>query len=90
MNKADINSRVNGLNEYMLSNSNKQILLLTTSNIYTYNKAIAIIERNTKMKDWYSINNKNCFKTWNEIGAFLDGLCLGKNTDFYKHEQEER
>lgn len=90
MNKTDINSRVNGLNEYMLSNGDKQLLLLTTSSIYTYNKALAIIEKSTVRKDWYSIDNKNCFKTWNEVEVFLDGLCLGKNTDFHKHKQEER
>ena len=48
MSKNDILKRINGLNEFMLSNSNKQILLLKIPNIYTYNKAIAIIDRNTK------------------------------------------
>ncbi len=82
MNKTDIQKRINGLNEYMLANSTKELLLLKTSNIYTYNKAIALIDKNTKNKDWYSVDNKNCFKSWDEIEAFIDGLCLGKNTDF--------
>lgn len=90
MNKKDIKTRINGLNKYMLSDSDKQLQLLTISQIYTYNKAIAIINRNSKNKDWYSVDNKNCFKTYDEIEAFLDGLCLGKNTNFYQQEQAER
>ena len=82
MNKADIIKRINGLNEFMLSKSNKQLLLLNISSIYTYNKAVAIVDRNTKEKDWFSVDNKSCFKTWNEIEDFIDGLCVGKNTDF--------
>ena len=82
MNKADIIKRINGLNEFMLSKSNKQLLLLNISSIYTYNKAVAIVDRNTKDKDWFSVDNQSCFKTWNEIEAFIDGLCVGKNTDF--------
>lgn len=82
MNKSDIEKRINGLNEYMLSNSSKELLLLKNSSDYTYNKAIAIIPKNTLRKDWYSIDNKNCFKTWNEVEAFIDGICVGKNTDF--------
>ena len=82
MNKADIIKRINGLNEFMFSKSNKQLLLLNISSIYTYNKAVAIVDRNTKEKDWFSVDNKSCFKTWNEIEAFIDGLCVGKNTEF--------
>lgn len=82
MNKADIIKRINGLNEFMLSKSNKQLLLLNISSIYTYNKAVAIVDKNTKEKDWFSVDNKSCFKTWNEIEAFIDGLCVGKNIDF--------
>lgn len=82
MNKFDIEKRVKGLNEHMLSNSDKKLLLLKISNIYTYNKAIAIIDKNRTNQDWYSVDNKRCFKTWNEIDAFIDGICVGKNTDF--------
>ena len=82
MNRVAILKRINELNEFMLSNSNKQILLLKIPNIYTYNKAIAIVDRNTKEKDWFSVDNKSCFRTWNEIEAFIDGLCVGMNTDF--------
>ena len=84
MNKADIQTRINGLNKYMLSDSTKELLLLKTSNIYTYNKAIAIVNKNEDKKDWYSVDNKSCFKTWDEIEAFIDGLCLGNNTNFEK------
>lgn len=82
MNKTEIQKRINGLNEFMLSNSTKKLLLLKISNDYTYNKAVALINKNTKNKDWYSIDNKTCFKTWNEVDAFIDGICLAKNTDF--------
>lgn len=82
MNKTDIQKRINGLNEFMLSNSTKELLLLKISNDYTYNKAVALINKNTKNKEWYSIDNKTCFKTWKEVDAFIDGICLAKNTDF--------
>ena len=82
MNKVAILKRINGLNEFMLSNSNKQILLLKIPNIYTCNKAIAIVDRVTKERDLFSVDNKSCFRTWDEIEAFIDGLCVGKNTDF--------
>ena len=88
MSKVDVINRINGLNEYMLENSDKELLLLKLSNDYTYNKAIAIVEKNTKCKDWYSVDDKNCFKTWDEVLAFIDGICKEKNTDFnYSHEE---
>lgn len=92
MTKNEIKQRIKGLNEYMLSDSTKQLLLLSISNDYTYNKGIAIIDKNKakEQKDWYSVNNKNCFKTWNEAEAFLDGLCLGKNTKFNDKNEKER
>lgn len=85
--KSDIKQRINGLNKYMLSDSDKQLLLLTISSDYTYNKAIAIIDKNTERKDWYSVDDKNCFKTWDEIDAFIDGICKGRNTNF-EYNQE--
>lgn len=88
MGKNEIKKRIEGLNEYMLSDSDKKILLLKISNDYTYNKAIAIIDKSCNNKDWYSIDDKNCFKTWAEIDAFIDGICKGKNTDFCIREQE--
>ena len=88
MNKSDIQKRIDGLNEYMLSDSDKQLLLLKISSDYTYNKAIALIEKSSKRNDWYSIDDKRCFKTWDEIDAYIDGICKGKNTNFY--EKQER
>lgn len=88
MNKSDIQKRIDGLNEYMLSDSDKQLSLLKISSDYTYNKAIALIEKSSKRNDWYSIDDKRCFKTWNEIDAYIDGICKGKNTNFY--EEHER
>jgi hypothetical protein len=89
VNKTDIKRRVDGLNEYMLSGSDKQLLILSISSDYTYNKAIAIVNREHKNQDWYSVDDKNCFKTWDEIDAFIDGICKGKNTNFkeYQHER---
>lgn len=89
MNKSNIIKRICGLNEHMLSDSNKELQLLKISNDYTYNKAIAIINKNATHKDWYSIDDKNCFKTWAEIDAFIDGICKGKNTDF-ENDYSER
>lgn len=82
MNKAELKSRINGLNEYMLAESEKELLLLSISSDYRYNKGIAIVDKNKKDKSWYGIDKKNCYKSWSEIEAFIDGLCLGKNTDF--------
>ncbi len=62
--------------------------MLNISSDYTYNKAIALINRNNTETNWYGIDNKNCFKTWNEAEIFLDGLCLGKNTKFNNNEYE--
>jgi hypothetical protein len=88
LNKSEIQSRINGLNEYMLSDSTKKLVLLKISNDYTYNKAVALIDKSFKRTDWYSIDDKRCFKTWNEIEAYLDGICKAKNTNFY--EEHER
>ena len=88
MNVNEIKKRIFGLNNYMLSNSDKELLLLRNSSIYTYNKAIAVVNKNCKDKNWYVIDDKNCFKTWAEIDAFIDGLCKGKNTNFYENTKE--
>ena len=80
MRKDEIQKRINGLNEYMLSNSDLQLLLLKISNDYTYTKAVALIEKNDKRKNWYSVDDK-------EVDAFIDGLCKGKNTNFEEHER---
>lgn len=86
MYKSEIEKRIDGLNEYMLANTDKELLLLKNSNIYTYNKGIAIVNKKDKKLGWYGTDNKNCYKTWAEIEAFIDGLCIGKNTDFTEHE----
>ncbi len=87
MRKDEIEKRINGLNEYMLSDSDLKLLLLKLSNDYTYNKAIALVEKDDKRKDWYSVDDKSCFKTWAEVEAYIDGLCKGKNTNFEEHER---
>lgn len=88
MNKKDIENRINGLNEYMLSDSDKKLIMLRISSDYTYNKAIALVDKEHTNKDWYSVDYKNCFKTWDEAEAFLDGLCLAKNTRFNDKDYE--
>lgn len=87
MNKKELEKRIQGLNEYMLSDTNKKLLMLSISSDYTYNKAIALIDMDCQDKSWYAIDKKNCFKTWNEAEAFLDGLCLAKNTKFKDEER---
>ncbi len=88
MNKKDIENRINGLNEYMLSDSDKKLIMLKISSDYTYNKAIALVDKEHTNKDWYSVDYKNCFKTCGEAEAFLDGLCLAKNTRFNDNDYE--
>lgn len=88
MTKKKIENRINGLNNYMLSESDKKLITLSISSVYTYNKAIALINKDNLDKDWYSVDYKNCFKTWNEAEAFLDGLCLAKNTKFNDNDYE--
>ena len=87
MNKKELEKRIQGLNKYMLSDTNKKLLMLSISSDYTYNKAIALIDKDCQDKNWYSIDKKNCFRTWNEAEAFLDGLCLAKNTKFKDEER---
>ena len=82
MNKKEIEERIKGLNEVMLSDTNIKLLLLRLSSDYTYNKAIAIVPKEHNDNNWYSVDYKNCFKNWNEADAFLDGFCLAKNTNF--------
>lgn len=90
MTKKELEKRIQGLNEYMLSDTDKKLLMLSISSDYTYNKAIALINKDSKEQDWYAISNKNYFKTWSEAEAFLDGLCLAKNTKFKDKESYER
>jgi len=88
VNRNEIEERIKCLNAGMLLDTTLELLLLKTSSDYTYNKAIAVVEKNSNRKDWYSVNHKNCFKTWNEADVFLDGFCLAKNTNFDKvHER---
>lgn len=88
MSRSDIKEKIKGLNKYMLLNSDKELLLLRNSTVYTYNKAVAIVDKDCKDKNWYAIGNKNCFKTWTEVEAFIDGICKGKNTNFYDRAEE--
>lgn len=78
MNRKDIETRISGLNESMLYDTNLELAILKISPDYYYNKAIALIKKGER-KDWYSISYKNCFKSWNEADAFIDGFCLAKN-----------
>lgn len=83
MNRKDIETRISGLNESMLYDTNLELAILKISPDYYYNKAIALIKKGER-KDWYSISYKNCFKSWNEADAFLDGFCLAQNTNLDK------
>ena len=81
MNKKDIETRIEALNEYMLSDTDFELTLLKISSEYFYNKAIALVKKGEK-NSWYSTSHKNCFKNWKEADVFLDGFCLAKNTNF--------
>ena len=88
MNKGEIERRIKGLNENFLDETTKKLIILNISSDYTYNKAIAIVDKNYDNYDWYATDDKACFKTWNEIDAFIDGVCKARHTDFY--EEYER
>lgn len=70
------------INEIYLRNTDKEIAVLRNANIYECNKAVALICKDSKYKDWYGVTNKSCYKSWNEVQAFLDGLCVGKYAEF--------
>lgn len=52
MKKQELQKRIQGLNEYMLSDTDKKLLMLNISSDYTYNKAIALINRNNTETNW--------------------------------------
>lgn len=75
----EIRNRINEINQYILFDSRVELQLLKLANEHILNKAIALLDKNIDEKEWHKITNKNCYKTWAEINAFLDGLCIGKN-----------
>lgn len=88
VNKSDIEKRIKGLNENFLDNTTKKLIILKISNDYTYNKAVAIVDKDSNNHNWYATDDKACFRTWNEIDAFIDGVCKARHTNFY--EEHER
>lgn len=82
MTRTEIEQRIKSLNEGIFLESPLELIILKTSRDYTYNKAIALVEKQSIRKDWYSISHKNCFKSWNDADIFLDGFFLAKNTNF--------
>lgn len=82
MNRSEIEYRIKCLNEGMFLDSPFELITLRNSPDYTYNKAIALVEKNSNKKCWYSVNYKNCFKTWKDADIFLDGFCLARNINF--------
>ena len=70
MNKADIESRIKVLNEYMLSNADIKLLLLKISSDYTYNKAIAIVPKEHNDCNWYSVDYKIVLKIGTKLTHF--------------------
>ena len=75
----EIRNRINEINQYILFDSRVELQLLKLANETILNKAIALLDKNIDEAEWHKITNKNCYKTWAEINAFLDGLCIGKN-----------
>lgn len=84
MNRSEIEYRIKCLNEGMFLDSPFELIILKNSPDYTYNKAIALVDKESNRKDWYSVSYKNYFKTWKDADIFLDGFCLAKNTNFDK------
>ncbi len=82
VNQEDLEKKINWLNQFILADSNKQLLLPNLIEDETQEKSIALVNKEQMNKDWNSIDSKNYFKTWNEVNSFIDGLCLGKNTRF--------
>lgn len=82
MNKSEIIERVNALNKGLFNGTNKHLLVLNIAGCYTYNKAIALVDNEITSTNWYEVDYKNCFKTWSEADAFIDGICLARNTEF--------
>ena len=62
MKKQELQKRIQGLNEYMLSDTDKKLLMLNISSDYTYNKAIALINRNNTETNWYGIEMRIVLK----------------------------
>ena len=87
MTKQEIQEWINSINANLLSNCNQKLEILSTSSDYTYNKAVALIGKNNQNKGWYGTSYKNCYKTWAEIEAFIDGFCKCKNAEFNERER---
>lgn len=87
MTKKEIKEFIDCINENLLEESSKKLELLNTSSDYTYNKAIALVDKDNPNKGWYGTSYKNCYKTWAEIEAFIDGFCKCKNADFNERER---
>ena len=87
MTKQEIQEWINCLNKELFGDSDKKLEILKTSNDYTYNKAIALTNKDNSSKGWYGTSYKNCYKPWAEIEAFIDGFCNCKNTNFNERER---
>ena len=70
MTKKELEKRIQGLNEYMLSDTDKKLLMLSISSDYTYNKAIALINKNSQANDWYSVDSKTVLKHRTRLRLF--------------------
>ncbi len=83
--KYNIQENINKLNEFMFSNSNKKIVLLTD----IFNKSIAFV---SKDKETDYIDNAIPFETWEEIKAFIKGIeiCFKNTLENIQVEEIER
>ena len=83
--KYNIQENINKLNEFMFSNSNKKIVLLTD----IFNKSIAFV---SKDKETDYIDNAISFETWEEIKAFIKGIeiCFKNTLENIQIEELER
>ena len=56
MTRAEIEYRIKCLNDEMFLDSPLELITLRTSTDYTYNKAIALVDKNSNKQCWYSVN----------------------------------
>lgn len=87
MTKREIDEWIECINKELLGECNQKLEILKTSSDYTYNKAITLTEKNAPNKGWYGTSYKNCYRTWAEVEAFIEGFCKCKNANFNESER---
>ena len=87
MTKQEIKEWVDCINKELLGECSQKLEILRTSGDYTYNKAVVLTNKDNLNKGWYGTSYKNCYKTWAEIEAFIDGFCKCQNANLNESER---